>query len=199
MVAFRSLGVDPFDRMLLTADGTVTKLLEACAGETIVTRTTQLTGPATLDRLVAVADGWWRQSDARLLELAPDERLIARRVVLRGTRSASAYVLAESVVALDRLPGPISVRLVRSGASLGRLLAAGAMETRREVLQITTVRAGTASDDLTVEPGATLARRTYRIVSGHRAAAVVTEWLAPGRLAAAALATLNSPDSGGRP
>ena len=40
-----SLDFDPFDRMLLTADGTVTSLLEACTGEPIATRTTRQTGP----------------------------------------------------------------------------------------------------------------------------------------------------------
>jgi hypothetical protein len=41
-----SLHADPFDRVLLTADGTVTTLLEACTGEPIMTRTTRQTGPA---------------------------------------------------------------------------------------------------------------------------------------------------------
>ena len=37
----RSLDLDPLDRMLLSTDGTVTTLLEACAGEAIATRTTR--------------------------------------------------------------------------------------------------------------------------------------------------------------
>jgi hypothetical protein len=52
-VPTRPLDLDPFDRMLLTADGTVTTLLEACTREPIVTRTTRQAGPATLDRLLA--------------------------------------------------------------------------------------------------------------------------------------------------
>jgi hypothetical protein len=143
--------IDPFDRMLLTADGTVSTLLEACTGEPIMTRSTRETGPATLDRLLGVADGWWRQSDARMLEPAP-------------------------------------------GASLGRLLASGLVETRRELLQITAVRAGSASDHLGVPPGANLARRTYRILTARRATAVVTEWLPRGRLAATALGSDETDD-----
>ena len=77
--------IDPFDRMLLTTDGTVTTLLEACTGEPIVTRTTRQTGPATIDRLHADGGAWWHP-DVELLELAPAERLLARRVVLRGAR-----------------------------------------------------------------------------------------------------------------
>ncbi len=64
----RALDLDPFDRMLLTADGTVTTLLEACTREPIITRTTRQAGPATLERLLATAGRWWHP-DAQLLEL----------------------------------------------------------------------------------------------------------------------------------
>ncbi len=174
--------------MLLTADGTVTTLLEACTGEPVVTSTTRQAGPATLDRVLAASGRWWHP-DAQLLELAPAERLIARRVTLRGARSGVAYVLAEALVAPDRLPGVNADRLLRAGASLGRLLAARQLETRRTILHIDAVRAGEAGDHLDVRPSTTLARRTYTIVIGRRAVAAVTEWLSPGRLAAMARAS----------
>ena len=123
-----------------------------------------------------------------LLELAPAERLIARRALLLGTRSEIPYVLAESLVAPDRLPTPLAERLTLEGTSIGRLLTGWSLETRRELLEITAIRAGEVSDHLGVGPGETLARRTYRIVIRQRTAVVVTEWLAPGRLAAAAVA-----------
>lgn len=151
-----SLDFDPFDRMLLTADGTVTSLLEACAGEPITTRTTRQAGPATLELLLATTGGWWHP-DTGLVELAPAEQLIACRASLCGACSGAAYVLAESLVVPDRLPGVDAERLVLEGASLGRLLAADRLETHREVLQITAARAGAAADHLGVGPSATLA------------------------------------------
>ncbi len=184
----RSLDIDPFDRMLLTADGTVTTLLEASTSEPIVTSTTRQAGPTTLDRVLAATGRWWHP-DARLLELAPAERLIARRVTLRGAHSGVVYVLAESLVVPDRLPDEIADRLGHEGASLGRLFASHRLETRREVLDVVAVRAAEAGDLLGVRPNATLARRTYTIVIGQRAVAAVTEWLAPGRLAAMTLAS----------
>ena len=183
----RSLDVDPVDRMLLTADGTVTTLLEACTGEPIVTRTTRQSGPAPLERVLAAAGRWWHP-DAQLIELAPAKRVVARRVTLRGACSHGAYVLAESLVAPDRLPGVSAECLLRVGASLGRLLAGRELETRRAVLDIAAVRAGEAGDHLDLRPSATLARRTYTIVIGRRTVAAVTAWLAPGRLAAVAAA-----------
>ena len=184
----KSLDIDPFDRMLLTADGTVTTLLEACTGEPIVTRTTRQAGPAPLDLLLAASGRWWHPDD-QLLELAPAERLIARRVSLRGARSGVVYVLAESLVVPDRLPGAMADHLLRAGASLGRLLAGRQLETRREILDIAAVRAGEECDHFGVRPSATLARRTYTIVIDHRTVAAVSEWLAPGRLAATTLAS----------
>jgi chorismate-pyruvate lyase len=122
------------------------------------------------------------------LHLAPAERLMARRVTLNGSRSGAVYVLAESLVVPDRLPDWFADRLLHAGVSLGRLLAAGQLETRREIHQIVAGRAGEAADHLDVRPGATLLRRTYTILIGQRAVAAVTEWLVPGRLAATARA-----------
>jgi chorismate-pyruvate lyase len=177
--------LDPFDRMVLTADGTVTTLLEACTGEPIVTAPIRQSGPAPLDVLRTGTGCWW-DPDVRLLGLAPDEPLIARRVKLHGARSGLAYVLAEAIVAHDRLPERIAHRLQRAGASLGRLLTAGRLEARRELVLLSTVRAGRAGSHLDAAPDTTLARRTYTIVAGDRSVAAVTEWLVPHRLAAAA-------------
>ena len=174
--------------MLLTADGTVTTLLEACTGEPIVTATTRQTGPGSHDRLRAATGCWWHP-DVERLQLVPAERLLARRVTLRGARSGIAYVLAESLVAPDRLPVRFADRFQRAGASLGRLLTVCLLETRREVIEISTVGAGAAGDPLDVGSDATLARRTYVISIGQRPIATVTEWLVPGRLAATTLAS----------
>ncbi len=177
-----SFDIDPFDRMLLTADGTVTTLLEACTGEPIVTRTTRQAGPATLEEMLQAIGRWWHP-DPRLLELTPAERLIARRVMLRGARSGVGHVLAESLVVPDRLRGQIADCLARPGASLGRLLATHELESRREILEIVAVRAAEAGEHLGIGPSGTLARRTYAIRIGRRTVAAVTEWLPPGRLA----------------
>ena len=189
--ASTSPDLDPFDRMLLTADGTVTTLLEASTGEQIVTRATRQSGPASIDRLLSATGRWWHPAEG-LLDLAPTDQLIVRRVSLRGVHSGVAYVLAESLVVPDRLPAAIAERLHRDGASLGRLLAADQMETRRDLLQVDAVQAGEACEYLAVRPDARLWRRTYTIVTGRRTVAAVTEWLVPGRLAAQPRLTVTS-------
>src|SRR4051794_4617458 len=101
------LNRDPLDRMLLGSDGTVTTLLQPGAGEAIPTRTTPAAGPLTPDRLLAAVGRWWH-AEERLLARDPDERMIARRVVLRGARSDVPYLVAESLVAFDRLPAAVT-------------------------------------------------------------------------------------------
>jgi beta-ribofuranosylaminobenzene 5'-phosphate synthase len=176
---------DPFDRMLMTTDGTVTTLLEACTGEPVVTRARRQSGPATLDELRTTAGCWWH-ADTGILELEASEDLIARRVSISGERSGVVYMAAESLLVPGRLPELIAKRLSRAGASLGRVLDSCRLETRREVFDVATVRAGAVGDPFGVGPSATLGRRTYTIVLDRRPIAVVTEWLVPGRLAATA-------------
>jgi beta-ribofuranosylaminobenzene 5'-phosphate synthase len=173
---------DPFDRMLLSTDGTVTTLLESCTGETIVTRATRQSGPAAIDELRTDVGCWWHP-DTGILGLAATERLIARRVTLTGARSGVAYVAAEALVVPDRLPELLAHRLSRAGASLGRVLGDCRLETRREILDIATVRAGSVGNQLGVAPRDALLQRTYTIEVGRRVVSAVTEWLVPGRLA----------------
>ena len=109
-------------------------------------------------------------------------------MTFRGAHTGAAYVLAESLVVPDRLPGPVAHGLRRAGASLGRLLAAGQLESRRDILEITAVRAAADGDDLDVAPSAVLVRRCDTILIGERPVAAVSEWLAPGRLEAASTA-----------
>jgi chorismate-pyruvate lyase len=176
--------LDRFDRMLLTTDGTVTTMLEACTGESIATRPTRQSGPATLGELRDGTGCWWHPS-ADLLDVASSERLLVRRVTLSGATSGIPYVMAEALVAPDRLPELVARALLRPGGSLGRLLAQGRLETRRELVGISAVRGGAAGYHLGARSSARLLRRTYVIALGGRSVAAISEWICPGRLAAA--------------
>jgi chorismate-pyruvate lyase len=176
--------LDRFDRMLLTTDGTVTTLLEACTGERIVTHPARQSETATLEELRDGTACWWHPS-ADLLDAASSERLLARRVTLSGASTGITYVMAEALVAPDRLPELVAHALLRPGGSLGRLLAQSRLETRRELVEVSTVRGGAASYHLGVRSGTRLLRRTYVIVCGGRPVAAASEWFCPGRLAAA--------------
>ena len=180
--------IDPIDRILMTSDGTVTTMLEACTGEPIVTSLTRQSGPASLDVLQREVGCWWQPS-ASLLELTPCERLIARRVMLQGRRSGVSLVAAESLIAADRLPDPHALDIGHVGASLGRLLNASGLATRRHIVDTAAVHDAAVNDRLDVARNVRLARRTYTIASIEQIVAAVTEWFVPGRIAAHIAAT----------
>lgn len=186
VVQARALGLDVFDRMLLTGDGTVTTSLESCICEPIITRTTLQAGPAVLAELVANTGLWWHP-DASRLHLAPDEELIAQRAVLHGESTGTAFVLAESLLVPDRLPSQIPTALRRNGSSIGRLLNRISTETRRELLGIGRTRAGESSEYLGTESHANLAWRTYQIAVAGQPAVLISEMIVPGRLSSSAL------------
>jgi chorismate-pyruvate lyase len=178
----RLLRLDPVDRMLLTADGTVTTLLEACTDEPIRTATVRVAGPTTVEDLSRLTGAWWHP-DASLLGLERAEPVIVPRAVLRGARTGRPYLLAESLVVPGRLPGGMADALAQRGASIGRLLHASGAETRRELLQVGHMRAGEATEYLETDPSATIAWRTYRIETGGRPIVLMAEMIPVGRLA----------------
>lgn len=169
------------DRVLLASDGTVTRLLESCTAEPIETV------PLRHDPAwgtTALVDGSW-QLDASALALPPGAAVIARRVVLQGRRSRVPYVLADSLMVVDRLPDEICDRLSRPGASLGRLLGEQGVESRRTILATGRSRADAAARHLACARHDELAWRSYGIVIRRRIAALVVERFVPGRLGAA--------------
>jgi len=83
-------------KILLATDGTVTRVLEACAGEEMqLTKLEQTVVPAA----TADAD----------LALSQGEDVMSRTVLLRGSESGHTYVYAESLI----IPGRLHPRLVQ--------------------------------------------------------------------------------------
>src|SRR6185436_1905541 len=84
------LTLSPFQRILLTTDGTVTEMLEAFAGESI--RVVKLFQEVTLlDRAVSS------------LELPWGQHVLRRTILLQGRMSLMNLLYAESILAIDRL------------------------------------------------------------------------------------------------
>jgi chorismate-pyruvate lyase len=97
-------------------------------------------------------------------------------------------VLADALVVADRLPAMIADRLLLADASLDRLLVAARVDTRRELVDVVSVRAGDSADHLGTARRAMLVRRASAIVIGDRTVAAMTDWLVPGRLTATLVA-----------
>ncbi len=107
-------------------------------------------------------------------------------------------MFAESLLAPDRMPDAISDDLLGAGASLGRVLEAGRLETRRSIVEIVAAHADDVCDHMGVARRTALTRRTYTIAFGRRPVAAVTEWLVPGRLSAMSRTSGRVPEKSSR-
>lgn len=140
----------PFLRVLLVTDGTVTRTLEAYFDERIDVQ--------VISHREMASD----QSYAGI-RVVRGERIIRRKVVLRGRCSRIAYAIAESVIAVERLSGDLQRRLACEPLGIGELIRVSRLETYREVLSVDRARAGEWAGDLAVEESAGVAMRRYVI------------------------------------
>lgn len=140
----------PFLRVLLTTDGTVTNSLEAFFWEPVAVE------PVLQEELSL-------EHAAPFIELEAGDRVLLRRVRLRGVNSKTVYVKAESLIRFDLLPANFQSDLKAKKLGIGELLRDCGLETYREILE---VGCDDKSQDLW---------RTYRIVMDHRPFIQITE------------------------
>jgi chorismate-pyruvate lyase len=144
-------GLTRFQRMLLGTDGTVTHILEAYASE-----------PVGVEKLLQEFDAVGA-ADAEL-ELSTDDKVLRRRVLLRGRMSGRTLLYAEAVVALARVEPALLDGLVATDKPIGALLAEHRTETFREILRVQHEPAGLSGPHFGIEASARLVTRTYRII-----------------------------------
>ncbi|MCB9434271.1 MAG: DUF98 domain-containing protein [Ardenticatenaceae bacterium] len=154
--------LSPFQRALLSIDGTVTKFIEAYRLEPIeITRLRQ--HEQTL------------HDDHHWLEASAGTRVLAREVLLRGKYSATVYAYAISLLILDRLPERVIRDLDVEPAGLGRILLNSQLENRRDILWYGRECVETLPDPIAAETGQDFLSRTYRIVVGDRPIMLINE------------------------
>jgi chorismate-pyruvate lyase len=149
-----------FQRMLVGSDGTVTHILEAYAGEPVEV--------VKLRQEVDTADGTGPE-----LDLAADDKVLRRHVLLRGRHSARSLLYAEAVVALGRVDPNLLDGMTGTDRPIGVLLAEHRTETFREILRVGREPAGSAGRHFGVDRE--MVSRTYRIVAGGQPVILITE------------------------
>ena len=139
----------PFLRALLVADGTVTLLLQAYFGESIVVdEVVQET--LTLERSLP------------LLGMQPGDTALCRRVVLKGVGSHRVYAGAFSLLNPSRIHPDLFTQLIDERVGMGEVLRNAARGSFREVLDI-----GRESEQAV--------RRTYAVFVEQQPAILITE------------------------
>ncbi len=151
-----------FQRVLLTTDGTVTKMLEIYAGEEIQV--------IKLSQEVRVSN-----QPLASLEMAGPYSVLDRKILLRGKRSQRNLLYAESTIALDRLNHTVRNSLLEDEVPIGRLLLDCQAETFRKIMSCSKEPAGALACYFQVRPSLGMISRTYQIVMGQRPVMQITE------------------------
>lgn len=152
----------PFLRVLLITDGTVTRTLQAYFDEPIEI---EVISHREMDSPRSYSD----------IGVAAGEKIIHRKVLLRGRRSRVAYAVAESAIALVRLPLEIQSRLATEALGIGELIRATRLETYREILSLDYTNASEWAGPLAVDAGSRIAMRRYAIHVASRPTIEITE------------------------
>ena len=159
-VSVRSLS--PLQRALLVIDGTVTTFPEAWAMERVLVE--RLWQHAAV---LETAEPW--------LDAAAGTAVLKRAVLLTGSRSASLYAFAESVICADRLPAGMRLELEGGSAGLGQILLTGGFDSRREGLWYGMERPSGLPEPLRGLDGREFLSRTYRVTTAGRPLMLITE------------------------
>ncbi len=162
-----SASLTPFQRILLGTDGTVTHLLEVYAGEPV--------------EVVKLRQDFDTSDDGDApLDLSRSDKVLRRRVLLRGARSGRTLLHAEAVVVLDRVDAVFLHGLMETDKPIGTLLTETRAETFREILLVGRRPGGASSAHFDVGAADEVIFRTYRIVARRKPIVLITETFPAG-------------------
>jgi chorismate-pyruvate lyase len=149
-------------RILLTTDGTVGRILQQFTGEEMrVIKLEQSLNKATPGHPA--------------LEATEHDTVLRRTVLLQGRLSGANFMHAESLLRTASIGEDLLEALVDTDVPMGRLFCDRRLETFREVLTSGQEPAGSCADHFAVAPSSALIYRTYRIWHKGTPMVVITE------------------------
>ncbi len=154
--------LSPFQRILLTTDGTVTEILEAQFYEQI-----DLVKLFQETRITAI--------DIPYLEIKSGTEVLVRKILLRGKDSIKNYIYAESILVPKHLDSSLQTGLHSTDKPIGRLMIESKTETFREILSCKKENADELAEHFGQSQTSILISRTYRILSDHKPVILITE------------------------
>lgn len=152
----------PFQRALVSIDGTVTKFIEAYlldpVESVLLTQQTQI-----------------MEMDHPWLELPAGGEVVSRQVLLRGRYSSKIYAYAVSLLAPQRLPAGLLQDLAIEPAGIGRVLLNSQIENRREILWYGREHLRGLPENISRYTGNDFISRTYRIMTQGQPVMLISE------------------------
>lgn len=155
--------LSPFQRILLTTDGTVTDMLEAYLSEPI--------------QLVKLDEQQIPLSqDIPIISLKKGTEVIDRQILLQGRISRRNFLYAESIVVLNRLDEDFRNQLLKTKTPIGKLWLEHRTESFKEIVDSGKELANEElSNYFGIEPNSNLLFRTYCVFSNRQAITMITE------------------------
>lgn len=152
----------PYQRALLTIDGTVTKFIEAYVMEPIMVR---------------MLEQDMREIQARhpWLEVDAGTPVITRQVILEGKYSKRLFAYAVSLLVHDQLPESVREDLKVHPQGIGRVLIKNKLETRREVLWYGREEMKELPDAVRSRSDGRFNSRTYRVICSGKPFMLINE------------------------
>jgi beta-ribofuranosylaminobenzene 5'-phosphate synthase len=147
----KKVGLSPVQKILLTTDGSVTRILEALGGEPVTVET--------------VGQGVIRADNkiARTLDVPAGSEVNHRVVNLRNPGGVLLH--AVSYAPLERLRPEFKAHIMRRDKPIGRIMAELGIEARREITGYGVMKADEElSKVFSIPLGALLLKRTYNII-----------------------------------
>jgi chorismate-pyruvate lyase len=154
--------LSPFQRILLTTDGTLTEILEAYLFEPL--QIVKLSEEIILTT-----------QDIPPLDLKSGSEVIERKVLLQGKISRKNFIYAESRLVADRLEPKFRDELLKSQIPMGRLWLEHKIETFKEIIDSSQELAENLSNYFKIQTEDRMLSRTYRVFSNHQPIMMITE------------------------
>lgn len=154
--------LSPFQRILLTTDGTLTDILEAYLFETM--------------QIVKLSEGLVSiTQDIPPLELKRGSEVIERKILLQGKISRKNFIYAETTIVPERLDESFKNSLLNSQIPMGRLWLAHKLETFKEIFDSGKESANDLSHYFNIQMEDNMLFRSYRLFNNRRPIMVITE------------------------
>lgn len=151
-----------FQRMLMKANGTVTAMLEAYLDEPIL--------------VVKLSENL---TDMELkipkIQLNNKEKVISRKVLLKGKISRHNFIYADSLILINNLEERFSNELLNTKKPIGKLWSEQKVETFKEIIDSGKEPANELSTYFCIEPENILLYRTYSVSSQGKVTMIITE------------------------
>ncbi len=151
-----------FQRMLMKANGTVTAMLEAYLAEPI--QVVKLSENLT-DMELKIPN----------IQLNKKEKVISRRVLLKGEISRRNFIYADSLILINNLEERFSNELLNTKKPIGKLWSEQKVETFKEIIDSGKEPANELSNYFCIEPEDILLYRTYSVSSQGKVTMIITE------------------------